>query len=146
MLVANLEKKLSPALSIDFLVAIYCFSAYRPSCELPHAKVLALPVIYERIWMLYLSHYGRKGLLCEHVLASCLTAQEQFVRSMANEYFLKLAADKRVVTVYASFDRAGEERLTDFLLRSLEEARRGEFIESLVGTLFNAYSRNSFTY
>ena len=68
------------------------------------------------------------------------------MRSMANEYFLKLAADNRFIAFYASYDRAGEARLTDFLLRSLEEVRRGEFIESLVGNLFNAYSRNNNTY
>jgi hypothetical protein len=63
--------------------------------------------------------------LCEHILASCLTVNEQFVRSMATEYFLRLAADTRFLNVYAAFDRGGRGRLTDFLLRSIEEGRRG---------------------
>lgn len=69
--------------------------------------------------MLYLSYYGKKGELCEHILASCLTAQDQFVRSMAAEYFLKLAADSRFLMVYAGFDAGEGGRLTDILLRSL---------------------------
>ena len=61
LLIANLQRKQSPALSIDFLVAIYSFSDYVPKIGLPHTKVLSLPVIFERIWMLYLSHYSKKG-------------------------------------------------------------------------------------
>ena len=64
LLIANLQRKQSPALSIDFLVAIYSFSEYVPKIGLPHTKVLSLPVIFERIWMLYLSHYSKKGELC----------------------------------------------------------------------------------
>ncbi len=93
---------------------------------------------------MYLSYYGKKGELCEHILASCLTAQDQFTRSMATEYFLKLAADPRFLRVYSAFDAGEGGRLTDVLLRSLEESRRGEFIQALVGTLFNAYERTNY--
>lgn len=65
---------------------------------------------------------------------------------MATEYFLLLAADDRFLAVYAAFDRGGKGRLTDFLLRSLEENRRGEFIQALVSNIFNAYTRNSHVY
>jgi hypothetical protein len=96
--------------------------------------------------MLYLSYYSKKHELCEHILASCLTAEEQFVRNMATNYFILLAADPRFLQVYWSFDRCGQLRLTDFLLRSLDEGRRAEFIQNLVGNIFNTYNRNNFIY
>ena len=53
---SNVSRTKSPALSIDFLIAIYLFSDYQPCCQLPHSRVLTLPVIHERIHLLYLSY------------------------------------------------------------------------------------------
>jgi hypothetical protein len=64
MLIGNLRRRQSPALSIDFLVAIYSFSDYVPKEKLCHPKILTLPVIYERLWMLYLSYYSKREELC----------------------------------------------------------------------------------
>lgn len=46
ILVSNISRTKSPALSIDFLVAIYLYSDYRPQTPLNHVKVLSLPVIF----------------------------------------------------------------------------------------------------
>jgi hypothetical protein len=73
ILLSNISRGKSPALSIDFLVAIYLYSDYHPQVVLPHGKVLSLPVIFERIWLLYLSYYGKTGECCEHIFASCLS-------------------------------------------------------------------------
>ena len=61
LLMGNLIKGKSPALSIDFLVAIYLFSDYVPVSLMPNYSALLLPVIYERIWMLYLAYYRKRG-------------------------------------------------------------------------------------
>ena len=85
MLVRNISRTKSPALSIDFLIAVYLYSDHKPSTPLPHSKILPLPVIYERIWLLYLSRYRHPAnLSCfEHIFASALT-EDNYVRQMAS--------------------------------------------------------------
>lgn len=69
----NISNSRSPALCIDFLIAIYLYSDYVPQVAIPHGKLMTTPVIYERIWMFYLSYYNKLNQCCEHILASGLT-------------------------------------------------------------------------
>ena len=106
LLLQNISKAKSPALSMDFLVAIYLYSDYLPQHSIPHHKALNLPVIYERIWLLYLSHYRQMSQTCDHIFASCLTV-DSFAKQMASEYFLTLSQSPYILHVYNTYDRCG---------------------------------------
>ena len=105
-LIQNISKAKSPALSMDFLVSIYLYSDYLPQHSLPHHKALTLPVIFERIWLLYLSHYRQISQSCDHIFASCLTV-DSFAKQMASEYFLTLSQSPYILHVYNTYDRCG---------------------------------------
>lgn len=140
----NLRDKRSPALSIDFLIAVYQYSSYVPQIELQHLRVLNQPVIFERIWLLYFSYYSKLGQEFEHIFYSGLTVENQFLKQMCTEYFILLASEPRLFSVYKSFDQQGDYRLLTSVLRSLDPSRKIEFISSLVETVFNHYSPSSY--
>lgn len=92
--------------------------------------------------MLYLSHYGKLGLSCEHILASCLVS-DNYARQMASDYFVTLAQDKRILNVYNTFDRESECRLISFIINSIEDGKRSELVQNLAKTVFEYYSPNN---
>jgi len=122
VLVDNIGMRKSPALSMDFLIAIYLYSNHVPQKILPHSKIMSVPVIFERIWLLYLSYYTKRGLCCEHIFACSLSQSENiFMKQMAGEYFILLAQDPKIFHIYNTFDKSSDFRLISFILRSIDQ-------------------------
>lgn len=108
-----------------------------------HSKVLNIPVIVERIWMLYLSYYTKLNECCEHIFASCLTTENSFLREMTSQYFLVLAQSERMLHIYNTFDRKNDFRLLTFVLHNIEEGKSSDLIQALINTTFEAYSASN---
>jgi hypothetical protein len=126
------------------LIAIYLYSGFIPQTPLPHSKILCQPVIFERIWVLYLSYYGKMGQNFEHILVAGLgNENSQFVRQMATEYFMIIAGEQRLIDVFIAYDHGGDYRLLTTVLHNIEESRQADFIALLVDNVFDHYSPNS---
>lgn len=57
MLLKNWYTTRSPSLSVDYLIAIYIFSTYKPKFDLKHNRIFKSPIMMEKVWLLYSAHY-----------------------------------------------------------------------------------------
>ena len=96
LLISNIRRKKNLSLSIDYLCAILTNSNYTPQFHLPHSALLNSPVIAERIWLLYIMHYGCRGEVFQHIFADCLAVEPEFVALTCSSYFLKMSDTQRL--------------------------------------------------
>ncbi len=117
----NLSAKCA-SLKIDFLCAIYLNSSYKPKFPLFHRKILALPVIVERIWLLYALYYKKSNEMYEHIFASLLDNKKQendYLKQMASEYFINISQTDRIFAVYLNYDLTGPKKLFPLILSKM---------------------------
>lgn len=124
-------------------------SDYSPVHTLPHRQLLTVPVIAERVWVLYTMHYLRRGQLFEHIFADCLqltgTTQDwEYVRMNCANYFLWASQSRegegrnnRMVQVCEGLEWHGLRRVIPIVVANMpSEETRVCFVNNLINAIY----------
>ena len=110
----------SPSLSVDYLIAIYIFSRYKPKFNLQHNRIVRSPIMMEKVWLLYSAFYEKRGEMFEHIFISFLESSHDYLEQIGRFYFLEISLTHRILEIYYNFDLKGKFRLFPLILKIKE--------------------------